>query len=72
MPSRTIWKQGENGELIGVSVQTGISDGVTTEILHDGLKEGDEVIVGLEQPLSERKGNDLPPGFGSPQRPRAR
>ncbi len=72
MPSRTVWKQGENGEPMPVSVQTGISDGVATEVLSDSLKEGDLVIVGLEQPLGEKKGNELPPGFGSPQRPRTR
>jgi HlyD family secretion protein len=72
VPSGTIWKQADNGEPASITVQTGISDGVATEILSDGLKEGDLVIVGLEQPFGERKSSDLPPGFGSQQRPRSR
>jgi len=63
--ARTIWKQAENGELVAVPVQVGISDGAATEILNDSLVEGDQVIVGIEQPRSAKKGNDLPPGFGS-------
>ncbi|UVT17394.1 MAG: efflux RND transporter periplasmic adaptor subunit [Nitrospira sp.] len=73
MASRTIWKPGENGDLAALSVETGISDGVTTEILSGGLTEGDMVVVGIEQPFGEKKGSELPPGFGNqPQRPRPR
>jgi HlyD family secretion protein len=72
-PLKTIWKPTGNGELTPVSVQTGISDGAATEILSDSLAEGDLVVVGLEQPFSERRGSELPPGFGNqPQRPRSR
>lgn len=66
--SRTVWTQGENGELIPVPVQTGISDGVSTEILSDGIAEGEQVIVGIEQSRESRRGGDLPPGFGAQQR----
>lgn len=66
--ARTIWKQGETGELIPIAVQTGISDGVATEILSEGLTEGEEVIVGIEPARGERKSGDLPPGFGTQQR----
>ena len=66
--ARAIWKQAESGELISVPVQTGISDGLATEILSDGVTEGDQVIVGVEQPRGERRGSDLPPGFGTQQR----
>lgn len=73
MPSRMIWKPTENGELTPLSVRTGISDGAATEILSGGLAEGDFVVVGLEQPFGERRGSELPPGFGNqPQRPRPR
>ncbi|HEU4684195.1 MAG TPA: efflux RND transporter periplasmic adaptor subunit [Nitrospira sp.] len=69
-PPRTVWKQAENGDLISIPVQTGISDGMATEILSDGLAEGDSVIVGIELPRAMRGGTDLPPGFGAQQRPR--
>jgi HlyD family secretion protein len=63
--ARSLWKQSESGELVAVPVQTGISDGSATEILSDGMAEGEQVIVGLEQARGPRKGSDLPPGFGS-------
>jgi HlyD family secretion protein len=70
--SKTVWKQTESGDLVAVSAQTGISDGVTTEVLSGGLTEGDSVVVGVEQPFGERKGSELPPGFGNQPRPRSR
>jgi HlyD family secretion protein len=70
--SRTVWKQMESGDLVSLSVQTGISDGVTTEILSGGLTEDDSVVVGIEQPFGEKKGSELPPGFGNQRRPRSR
>ncbi len=63
--SRSIWRQGADGELESVQVQTGISDGSATELVSGSLSEGDQVIVGIEQSRGERKGSDLPPGFGS-------
>jgi HlyD family secretion protein len=63
--SRTIWKQGASGELESMQVQTGISDGLATEILSEGLSEGALVVVGIERPKGDRGGSDLPPGFGS-------
>ena len=65
---RTVWKQGGSGELEPITVQTGISDGTATEVVGGELKEGDQVIVGLETSRGERKANELPPGFGSGQR----
>ena len=64
-PPRVIWKQTENGDLISVMVQTGISDGSSTELISQAVSEGDEVIVGIEQPRTVKKSGDLPPGFGS-------
>ncbi len=72
MATRTIWKQVENGELVALPVSAGISDGASTEITSEGLSEGDVIVVGIEQSLGERRGNELPPGFGSPKRPRNR
>jgi len=70
--SRPLWKLTESGELSSMSVQTGISDGFATELLPGGLVEGDVVVIGLDQPFGERKGSELPPGFGNQQRPRSR
>jgi HlyD family secretion protein len=70
--SRTVWTQMESGDLVSLSVQTGISDGITTEVLSGGLTEGESVIIGIEQPLGERKSSELPPGFGNQRRPRSR
>ncbi len=64
-PSRTVWKQGPSGELEPIHVQTGISDGLVTELLSEELAEGTLVVVGIERPKGERGGSDLPPGFGS-------
>ncbi len=64
-PARTIWKQGENDELVPVTVQSGISDGSATEILSDSIAEGDQVIVGVDQSRGGKKSGDLPPGFGA-------
>ncbi len=66
--TKTVWKQSATGELEAVPVQTGISDGLVTEIISGAFREGDEVIVGLETPRGERKAHELPPGFGSGQR----
>jgi HlyD family secretion protein len=66
--TKTVWKQSATGELETVPVQTGISDGLVTEIISGALREGDQVIVGLETPRGERKAHELPPGFGSGQR----
>lgn len=64
-PSRTVWKQGSSEELEAIHVQTGISDGLSTEILSEELSEGTLVVVGIERPKGDRSGSDLPPGFGS-------
>ena len=64
-PTRKVWKQGSAGELESIVVQTGISDGVATEIVSEALAESTQVIVGIERPKGEKGGSDLPPGFGS-------
>ena len=63
--SRAVWQEGPSGELESVPVQTGISDGLATEIVSGELPEGASVIVGIDRPKGDRSGSDLPPGFGS-------
>ncbi len=72
MVTRTVWKQTEDRELVAVPVQTGISDGSSTELMSGSLAEGDLIVIGIERSGDERRGNELPPGFGSPPRPRNR
>jgi HlyD family secretion protein len=62
---RTMWKQGSSGELEPLYVQTGISDGLATEVMSEELSEGALVVVGIDRPKGDRSGSDLPPGFGS-------
>ena len=69
---QSVWKQVESGDLVSLSVEAGISDGVSTEVLSGNLTEGDLVVVGVELPFGGRKGGELPPGFGTQQRPRSR
>jgi HlyD family secretion protein len=38
--------EGKRPELKPVKIQTGITDGVSTEVV-EGLKEGDQVVTGL-------------------------
>jgi hypothetical protein len=72
METRAVWKQTESRELVAVPVQTGISDGALTEIISGSLTEGDLIVIGIERSGDEKRGNELPPGFGSPPRPRNR
>jgi len=44
--SKTIWILTANGKVQPVPVQTGISDGSSTQIISDKIKEGDKVIIG--------------------------
>lgn len=72
VPAKTVWKLGEDGNLNSVSVDTGISDGMATEIISGSLREGELVVVGVEQTAGTDQGNELPPGFGNKKRPRYR
>ncbi len=65
---RKIWKVGSDGEPEPSAVQTGISDGVWTEVTAGPVAEYDTVIVGVETLRSERRAGELPPGFGGSQR----
>src|SRR5262249_17168425 len=57
-PSRTVWKQEPSGELEPLHVQTGISDGLATEVLSEELSEGTLVVVGIDRPKGDRGGSD--------------
>ena len=51
-----------------VTVKTGISDGINTEVL-EGLKEGDLVVSGLNVPITATSAGSQRPGaspFGGP------
>jgi HlyD family secretion protein len=68
--ARKIWKLGASGEPEPVSVKTGISDGISTEVVDGPMAEGDMVVVGVEGLRGDRRAGDLPPGFGSGQQQR--
>ena len=64
----TVWLPNPQGEPTAVEIKTGITDGVHTELVEGPLKEGDDVIVGIEMPKGPHgfgAGGSLPPGFGS-------
>ena len=72
--ARRIWKLGADGEPEPMTIQAGISDGVSTEVMAGPVAEDDMVVVGIDTLRSERRTGELPPGFGSGQRraPRSR
>lgn len=65
---RQLWRLSAAGDLEPLTVRTGISDGVSTELVAGPVAEGDMVVVGIETQRGERRSGDLPPGFGSGQR----
>jgi HlyD family secretion protein len=48
-------------KVIPVVIKTGISDGAFTEVL-EGLKEGDEVVIGSTAPAGAPAGAAVPQG----------
>jgi len=71
--ARTLWRLGPSGDPEPVTVESGISDGLFTEVTGGELKEGDAVIVGFDSARAGRI-QRLPPGFGggSNRRPPSR
>ena len=63
--ARKVWKLGVTGEPEPFAVHTGISDGVSTEVLDGSVADGDMVVIGVETVRGERRSGELPPGFGS-------
>ncbi|WP_447974110.1 efflux RND transporter periplasmic adaptor subunit [Nitrospira sp. Kam-Ns4a] len=66
--AKRVWRLGPMGDPEPVPIEPGISDGIVTELVQGDLKEGDQVIVGIEMPRAARGSNTLPPGFGAGQR----
>jgi HlyD family secretion protein len=66
--ARRVWKLGVTGEPEPFDVHTGISDGVSTEVLDGPVADGDMVVIGVDSARGERRSGELPPGFGSGQR----
>ena len=64
---RVLWREGVNDEPEPIPVEMGISDGFYAEISSAEINEEDQVIIGIESPRGDRRGGDLPPGFGSSQ-----
>jgi HlyD family secretion protein len=63
----SVWVPHAEGEPTPVELKTGVTDGNFTEVVDGPLKEGDEVIVGLEVSRGSQNGpggSSLPPGFG--------
>jgi HlyD family secretion protein len=62
-----VWLPNPQGEPTAVEVKTGVTDGTYTELVESPLKEGDEVIVGIDTTRWPHGGlgGSLPPGFGS-------
>lgn len=63
-----VWLRDTQGELVPVELKTGITDGSYSEVVDGSLKEGDEVIIGVDMPRGPHgmgAGGSLPPGFGS-------
>jgi hypothetical protein len=50
-----------------VSVMSGLTDGSFVEVLSDTLEPGDQVVVGVEQPQTNQRAMQPPPGMGGPQ-----
>jgi HlyD family secretion protein len=55
--SKTIWILTANGKPKPLRVQTGLSDGSTTQIISDELKEGDKVIISQKNQASTTSNN---------------
>ena len=57
---RLVWVLREN-KAVPVQVKTGLSDGFTTEILSGDIKEGDEIVTGVEI-ISAKKSSSMRSG----------
>jgi HlyD family secretion protein len=47
-----------------VTIKTGITDGAFTEVVSGDLKEGDQVVTGIEGAVAQNNNLSAPPGFG--------
>jgi HlyD family secretion protein len=60
--STVVWVLDHESTPHRVTVETGIADSLSTEVVGGPLQEGDRVIIGIET-AEERSGKKLPPGF---------
>ena len=67
LQEKQVWVLNADGDPETATVEVGISDGSYTAVNSSGLKEQDPLIVGIELPRGDRRGGELPPGFGSGQ-----
>lgn len=65
--SKAVWKLGSEGFPEMVPLQLGLADSQYVEIQKGDLKDGDEVIIGVDSPR-DKKVDALPPGFNPGQR----
>ena len=62
-----------NGQLVPVTVRTGLDDGTLIEVWSEDLKEGDEVVVNAVRPNAPRPAaGDRSPGAGGQGQPNGR
>jgi HlyD family secretion protein len=62
-----VWVIDEAKQVRQMAITTGIADSLFTEIAEGTLKEGEQVILGIETP-EEQAQKKLPPGFeGGPR-----
>jgi HlyD family secretion protein len=64
-----VWVMDQAKQVHQAVITTGIADSLSTEIAEGVLKEGDQVILGIETP-EEQALKKLPPGFDGGQRMR--
>ena len=64
-----VWVMDQAKQVRQTAITTGIADSLSTEIAEGVLKEGDQVILGIETP-EEQAQKKLPPGFDSGPRMR--
>jgi len=58
--SGRIWVPGSDGKPRAIDVRLGLTDGTMTEIVSGDLKEGSEIIVGLQSPAGGKKSSGMP------------
>ena len=58
--SGRIWIPGEDGAPKAISVRLGLTDGSVTEIVSGEIKEGSEIIVGIQSAASAPKASGAP------------
>ena len=71
---RLLWVKADNGKLRPVEVRTGLNNGVSTEIVSDVLKPGDEIVSGVRivtaEEAARNKGGSRSPFLPEPPKRR--